>query len=199
MTAGKSRKGAYGRSWLCLFRNSLERNRMKARRLICMVVPVVAALAPAAGPASASPLSGFQASIKSVNPLGNPQPCMQIHTICGTADVAGYGPASWTFDVSSLSNYGDPTPQCATYAASGEFVLTDGGGTLIYDEIGTVCAPGNSVLAPRRGIFNPPWTVIAGKWKVDGGTGAFTGATGRGTDSAKITGPEARGTYTSSS
>jgi hypothetical protein len=170
---------------------------MKARRRICIVVPVVAAFAFAAGPASASTLSGFQAAIKSVSPLGNPPPC--THTICGTANVVGYGPATWTFDVSYLSNYGDPTPQCATYTARGEFVLNNGDGTLTYDESGTVCAPGSSVIAPRRGIFNPPWTVITGSWTVDGGTGAFAGATGGGTDSAKITGPEARGTYTSSS
>jgi hypothetical protein len=180
-----------------LFRNSLERNRMKAPRLIYMVVPVVAAFAFAAGPASASTLSGFQASIKSVSPLGNPPPC--THTICGTANVTGYGPAVWTFDVSYLSNYGDPTPQCATYTATGEFKLNNGDGTLTYDESGTVCAPGRSVNAPRRSIFNPPWTVITGSWTVDGGTGDFAGATGGGTDSAKITGPEARGTYTSSS
>ena len=170
---------------------------MKARRCLCIVVLVVAAFGFAAGPASASTLSGFQAAIKSVSPLGNPSPC--THTICGTANVVGYGAAIWTFDVSYLSNYGDPTPQCATYTASGEFVLNSGDGTLTYDESGTVCAPGSSVIAPRRGIFNPPWTVITGSWTADGGTGAFAGVTGGGTDSAKITGPEARGTYTSSS
>ena len=171
---------------------------MKARRRICMGRTCCGRVCVCGGAGvcvDAVWVPGVD--LKSVSPLGNPPPC--THAICGTANVAGYGPATWTFDVSYLSNYGDPTPQCATYTASGEFVLNNGDGTLAYDESGTVCAPGSSVIAPRRGIFNPPWTVITGSWTVDGGTGAFAGATGGGTDSAKITGPEAGGTYTSSS
>jgi hypothetical protein len=98
-----------------------------------------------------------------------------------------------------VGNYGDPTRQCAQYTATGAFVLNNGGGTLTYSEIGTVCAPGNSASAPRQEPFGSPWTDITGTWTADTGTGVFAGVSGGGSDSAKITGPETRGTYTSSS
>jgi hypothetical protein len=179
---------------------------MKARSLFCMVVPVVVGVAFAAGPtvAGASTTSAFQAAVKSVSPPGNPGTCR--HTWCGTANIAGYGAATWTFDVppGGVGNYGDPTPQCATYTATGAFVLKNSPGTLTYSETGTVCAPGNSAIAPRQNPFGAPWTDITGSWTVTGGTGDFAGVVPgvpglsppNGSDSAKLTGPELRGTYT---
>jgi hypothetical protein len=169
-----------------------------------MVVPVVLAVAFAAsaGAASAQTVTAFQATVKSVDPMGNPTTSC-THSWCGTAKVAGYGAATWTFDALTLTSYGDPTSQCATYTGIGEFVLNDGGGTLSYSEGGNVCTPGHSVTAVRKGnalFFNAPWTDVTGPWMVTGGTGDFagvvSGSSSSGSDSAKLIGPGARGTYT---
>jgi hypothetical protein len=166
-----------------------------------MVVPVVAAVAVAVTPASAgaSTVSVFQAKIKYVSPIPKPLPCAQ--TLCGTGTVDGYA-GIWEFNLLSFPS--GPVAPCSPYTALSTFVTRDGS-TLVVDEKGTVCTPGNSGSAPRTGNpFVAPWTDITGGWQVDAtslaagpNTGVFAGVTGgAGSDSAQITGPEGKVAYT---
>lgn len=63
------------------------------RRLIVLPALVVAVSLAFTGAASAQ--TAFQASVKGNNPP--PKPCPTT-TFCGSANIAGYGPATWTLN-----------------------------------------------------------------------------------------------------
>jgi hypothetical protein len=167
------------------------------RRLMVLPALVVALSLASTGTASAQ--TAFQATVKDVP--GNAGPCAT--TLCGSASIAGYGPAVWTFTVLTL-NPGGLSPQCSPYTAITTFQLLSGGGTLVLDEQGVACSPGNSGNAPRQDTFGFPWNLITASWNVDttgvygANTGAFAGLTGAGTATGKFDGPALRDAYTGS-
>lgn len=142
--------------------------------------------------AAASAQAGFEASISAVNP--KPQPCPNGEFSCGTV-VTGYGPAAWAFTVTSDMQ---TSSACGVYQAAVTFVLGDGS-TLVLDESGTVCGPGNSLSAPRSlKSYGNPFTII-GSWTVQNASGQFQSLTGAGTDTLKTAGAQISGTYTPTS
>jgi hypothetical protein len=161
------------------------------RRL--MVLPALVAAVTLASTGSASAQTAFQATVKAVP--GNDLPCAQA--LCGSASIDGYGPAAWTFDLLTLP----PGGQCSPYTGISTFQLLSGGGTLVLDEQGVVCTPGNSGNAARQDLFGAPITITTG-WNVDTtgvygtNTGVFAGLTGTGTATGKFDGPSFKDAYT---
>jgi len=138
-----------------------------------------------AGTASAQ--TSFQASITAHDPL--PKPCPNNEFLCGTAKIENHGPATWTFTITSLTIQGT----CANYQAAVTFELADSS-TLVLDENGTACGPGNSALAAANSYGTP--TYATGDWSVQSADGQFAGIAGAGTDALHIAGANASGSYT---
>lgn len=141
---------------------------------------------------AASAQTGFQASISGVNP--KPRPCPNGEFFCGTA-ITNYGPASWELTPVSVTPL-DTT--CASYEAAVTFELGDGS-TLVLDERGTACEPGNAFSAPG-GLksYGNPFTV-SGSWTVQSASGQFAPVNGAGTDALKAAGARVTGTYSQTS
>jgi hypothetical protein len=159
---------------------------------------ILAALSLAfAGAASAQ--TSFQASttFTGTRPAG---PCSNGAYICGTANIAGYGAATWNLYVTGNTNV--PSPCGSTYSATTYFTLvSDPASTLVLDESGTLCGLGHDGAA-YRGYFNEgskafghPFTIV-GSWTADpASTGQFLGLAGSGTDLVHLAGADAAGTY----
>jgi hypothetical protein len=163
----------------------------RTRRLIVFTALLVALSLAFAGGASAQ--TGFQARVRSVNP--RPNPCPGGNFFCGTASTND-GPATWTFLVISNSPLSN---QCLSYEATSTFVLADGS-TLVLDEHGSVCEPGNAFSAPGNfGHSNGNPFTATGSWTVQSATGQFASITGSGTDTLTSAGAQGSGTYTSTS
>jgi len=148
---------------------------------------------------TASAQTSFQASVTDTitRPAG---PCVNGAYACGTANIAGYGAATWNFyTTNSTSAY---SPCGSTYTATTYFTLvSDPGSTLVVDESGSLCGLGHDGAA-YRGYFNNgskafghPFA-IAGSWAVDSASGQFAGLTGSGTDLVNVAGAHAAGSYT---
>lgn len=141
----------------------------------------------------------FQASVTSTRtlPAG---PCANGAYICGTANVAGYGAASWNFYVTGITIV--PSACGSTYTATTDFTLvTDPGSTLVVDESGSLCGLGPDGAAYRgyfaegSKAFGHPFAIV-GSWTVDpASTGQFRGLAGSGTDRANVVGAHAAGSY----
>jgi hypothetical protein len=166
------------------------------RRLIVLPALVVAVSLAFTGAAYAQ--TAFQASVKGNNPP--PKPCPTT-TFCGSANIAGYGPATWTLNgISTTPVSSGICPRTGlvpafTYTATTTFELLNGGGTLILDESGLVCAPGNSGSAPPQSHGFPEYA--SSSWTVDPlSNGQFSGLTGSGTDALHAAGAHFSGTYT---
>lgn len=162
------------------------------------VLCVVGALSLAfAGPASAQ--TPFQASVTSTRtlPAG---PCSNGAFICGTANIAGYGAASWDLYVTGFTSI--PSPCGSTYTATTDFTLaSDPGSTLVLDEGGSLCGLGHDGAAYRgyfaegSKAFGHPFAFV-GSWTVDpASTGQFFGLAGSGTDLVNVEGAQAAGSY----
>jgi hypothetical protein len=159
---------------------------------------LVAALSLAfAGTASAQ--TGLQASVTWTSPLPA-GPCSNGAFICGTADIAGYGAATWNFYATGGTNVVSPCG--STYTATTYFTLTsDPGSTLVLDEGGSLCGLGHDGAA-YRGYFNEgskafghPFAIV-GSWAIDPtSTGQFQGLAGSGTDLVNVVGAHASGSY----
>ena len=168
------------------------------RRLIVLPALVVAVSLAFAGAASAQ--TPFQASVTSTVTL--PAPCSNGAFFCGTANIAGYGAASWDFGNVTNPTISD-TPCGTTYTATTEFtLLSDPASTLVLDESGNVCGLGNDGAA-YRGYFpegpkayGHPFAIV-GNWTVDpASTGRFSGLTGSGTNLMNVVaGAHAAGSY----
>jgi hypothetical protein len=153
-----------------------------------LAVGLALALAPwAITPAEASAQTVFQATVSAHNP--KPQPCAVF--ACGNASIAGYGPATWTWNLTNLT---DVSSTCASYQAISTFELSDGS-TLTVNETGLVCGPGNSAASEPPTSFGHP-SYATGSWTVAGATGQFQGLTGTGTDVLQAAGAELSGAYT---
>jgi hypothetical protein len=141
--------------------------------------------------ATASAQSGFQAVVTAKDSA--PKPCPNGEFLCGTADVANYGPAAWTFSLTSLTVEGT----CDSYAATVTFELADRS-ALVLNEDGAACGPGQSNLSNASSkSFGHPGDA-SGNWTVQSADGRFTGLTGSGTDALHLAGAATAGTYSGS-
>jgi hypothetical protein len=148
---------------------------------------------------TASAQTSFQASVSFTGtlPAG---PCSNGAYICGKANIAGYGAASWNMFVTSSTAV--PTPCGSTYTATTYFTLvSDAGSTLVVDESGPLCGLGHDGAAIlgyfKEGskAFGHPFKIV-GSWTVDtASTGQFGGPTGSGTDLVNVAGAHAGGSY----
>jgi hypothetical protein len=105
------------------------------------------------------------------NTFGVPasKPC--DHFQCGEGTVLGFGDATSTFELTSVSGPITGTTNCFLLTAEETITLTSDGSTLRLEEPGTACLPGNSIQAPF------PLPVDAeGTFSVRHGTGVFQGA-----------------------
>ena len=168
------------------------------RGLIVLPALVVALSLAFTGAASAQ--TAFQASVNGINPKPKP-PCAPTITsppraavFCGSASIAGYGPVVWTLNATPTSPV---ISGCFNYSGTTTFELLGGGGTLVLDETGQACAPGNSgASSASANSFGHP-TYATASWMVDpASTGQFEGVTRAGTDTLHAAGAQLMGTYT---
>jgi len=144
---------------------------------------------------AASAQTPFQATISATQLL--PVPCSNGAFVCGTADLAGYGPASWNFFVTGSTAV--QTSCGSSYTATIDFTLaSDPNSTLVLDESGSLCFPGldgRSFFAEGPNSYGHPFTVV-GSWTVDPtSTGQFVGLSGSGTDLLNSAGAHWDGSY----
>ena len=146
---------------------------------------------------TASAQTSFQADVTSTGtlPAG---PCSNGAFYCGTANIAGYGAASWNFFLTSVTL--SQTSCGTTYMATTEFTLASDGSTLVVNEGGPVCLPGKdaaSFFKEGPKAFGHP-VYPKGTWTVDtaDSTGQFAGLGGSGTDALHSAGAHAAGSYT---
>ena len=178
-----------------------NRSKLEAftRRLIVLAATVVALGMAFTQEASAQ--TPFQASVTFTGtlPAG---PCLNSAFFCGTANIPGYGAATW-----NVGNVTNPvisdTPCGTTYTATTDFtLLSDPNSTLVLDENGNICGAGHEGAAYRGYFaegpkaFGHPYTIV-GSWTVDpASTGVFSGLDGSGTDLVDTAGAHAAGSYT---
>lgn len=171
-------------------------------RLIARSALVVATLAAALSLASteaATAQASFQANVTftGTRPAGL---CANGAYLCGTANIAGHGAASWNMYVTG--NTSVPTPCGSSYTAVTDFSLNnDPSSTLVLDEGGSLCGLGHDGAAYRgyfaegSKAFGHPFAIV-GTWTVDAtSTGQFSGLAGSGTDLVKLAGAHAAGSY----
>lgn len=179
----------------------LTRTRTIIARTIAPMLALSALLA-ALGLAftgTASAQTSFQASGTSTftRPAG---PCANGAYLCGTANIAGYGAATWNFYTTNSTSVVSPCG--SSYTATTDFTLvSDPNSTLVLDEGGSLCGLGHDGAA-YRGYFNEgskaygfPFEIV-GSWTVDpASTGQFAGLTGSGTDLVHVAGAHAASSY----
>jgi len=108
-------------------------------------------------------------------------PCPDGAFYCGTADIAGYGAATWNMFLIGVTI--SQTSCGSSYTAITEFTLASDGSILVVDEGGPVCGPGKGAAGyfsegPNAyGHPNHPH----GTWAVDtaGSTGSSPGSADR--------------------
>jgi hypothetical protein len=165
--------------------------RAIARRSVVLLPALVAVLSLAfAGAASAQ--TGFHASITGVTP--KPKPCPGGAFLCGSA-TTNYGSAAWALVPISDTQVSNA---CAAYEAAVTFALGDGS-TLILDENGTACQPGNALSAPGGSVSDGNPFTFNGSWTVESAGGQFGSITGEGTDTLHAAGARVTGTYSQTS
>ena len=179
---------------------SQEGSRLRVhRRAAALALPALLAALGLALTEPASAQTSFQASVTftGTRPAG---PCSNGAYLCGTANIAGDGAATWNMYLPGYTLV--PSPCGSTYTATTYFTLvSDPGSTLVLDEGGSLCGLGHDGAA-YRGYFNEgskafghPFDIV-GNWAVDpASTGQFAGLTGSGTDLALVAGAHAAGTY----
>jgi hypothetical protein len=170
-----------------------SRSRSIARRLMLVSALVVAVSLAFTGAASAQ--TPFQATVKATvtRPSGG---CSNGAFACGTANLAGYGAASWNMFVTSVTPV---VSSCdSSYTATTEFTLaSDPGSTLVLDESGSLCAPGKDGAGfwKEGPAYGHPFTFV-GSWTVDPtSTGQFFGLAGSGSDLVDTAGANVAGSY----
>ena len=162
-----------------------------------ILLPALAVAVSRAFTGAASAQTAFQADVTATDtlPAG---PCPTGAFFCGTADIAGYGAATWDLFVTSVTF--SPTSCGTTYTAITDFTLASDGSTLAVTESGPVCLPGKDAagyFSEGPKAFGHP-DFPNGTWTVDtaGSTGQFTGLSGSGTDALHAAGAHASGSYT---
>jgi hypothetical protein len=135
-----------------------------------LVLTLGPVLAPAAG---AKTTVAFQFTVKYTSGVPASKPCG--HGQCGEGAVVGFGDATSIADITSVSEI--PGTSCFLATVDETMTLTSDGSTLLLEETGTACFPGNSLHAVK---FAFPFDA-EGTFTVRHGTGVFQGAKGSGT------------------
>ena len=169
------------------------------RRSLMLALPACLAVLSAAFAGTASAQTTVQASVTFTGtlPAG---PCSNGAYICGAANIAGYGAATWNMYVTGNTNVYSPCG--STYTATTYFTLaSDPASTLALDESGSLCGLGHDGAAYRgyfaegSKAFGHPFEIV-GSWTVDpASTGQFLGLTETGTDLVHVVGAHAAGSY----
>lgn len=199
-------------SRLGLLERCSERRGRAGRPLL--LLPAIAAALSLAVTGTASAQTTFQADVSSNGP--GQMACANGAFLCGTANIAGYGAASW--DLFLLGNVIVYSPCGTTYEAQTDFTLAnDPSSTLVLNEGGNLCGLGHDGAAYRGYFANGPKAVghpyaALGTWATataantdcsTGGlvggpacsTGQFYGLAGSGTDRIDLAGWQAAGSY----
>jgi hypothetical protein len=143
---------------------------LKARSVIrpLVLLPTLVVGLSLAFTGAASAQTAFQASVNHLTPIGLPSASCPTAYYCGTANIAGYGDASWWFDSPTL-----PTPavgsDCSSYTGTSVFTLVnDPASTLVLNENNVVlCHPGNSGNTPGwQYSYGHPNRGPGGTWTV---------------------------------
>jgi hypothetical protein len=152
--------------------------------LCCLAVAGLAAVSPAWAQTTAS----FSAAIDEGfgRATAHPCPVSEFYFWCGTGTIAGFGDVTSLAELTDLSG---PDPETGCFNATVTRTLTFGdGSTLVLEEIGTLCQPGNAGNAPGAAkSFGNPFTIDF-TWTIVSGTGRFAGASGSGTGSDRLAG-----------
>lgn len=148
---------------------------------------------------TASAQTSFQATVTSTNtlPAAKAGGCSTGAFYCGTADIAGYGSATWNFYLTGVTVV--PTACGSSYTATTLFTLASDGSTLAVDESGPICAPGlngNGYFKDGPTAYGHP-NYPSGTWVVDtaDSTGQFAGSSGSGSDALLAAGAHVAGSY----
>ena len=169
------------------------------RHAAMLALPALVTALSLAFTGAASAQSSFQASVTFTGTRAAGL-CSNGAFYCGTANISGYGAASW--DLYVLNNNDVESPCGTTYTATTDFTLTsDPLSTLVLDEGGNLCGHGDDGAAYRGyfaegpNAFGHPFTIV-GSWTVDpSSTGQFSGLAGSGTDLVNVAGAHAAGSY----
>ena len=165
------------------------------RRLALLCCLAVAGLA-AASPAWAQTTTSFTAAIDEGfgRATAHPCPVSEFYAWCGTGTVAGFGEVT---ELAELTDFSGPDPETGCFEVTGRRTLTfTGGGTLVLEETGTLCPPGNAGNAPGAAkSFGNPFT-LEFTWSIVSGTGRFAGASGGGTGTDRLAGDAGHATLT---
>jgi hypothetical protein len=171
-----------------------SRSRSIARRLMLVSALVVALSLAFTGAASAQ--TPFQATVSVTVPL--PAPCSNGAFACGTADLAGYGAASYSIFFTAFTVVQTSCGSSYTDAIIDFTLASDPDSTLVLDESGSFCFPGldgRSFFKEGPNSYGHPFTLV-GSWTVDPtSTGQFVGLTGSGTDLLTTAGARWSGSY----
>ena len=166
------------------------------RRILMLALSALLAALSLAFAGTASAQTSVQASVTATDtPHG---PCSTGASLCGTANIAGYGAASWNIFVTGVTPVVSPCG--SSYTAATYFTLvSDSGSTLVLDEGGSLCGLGHDGAAYRADFrsagFGHPFDFV-GSWTVDpASTGQFLGLSGSGTDLVQVAGAHVAGTY----
>jgi hypothetical protein len=160
------------------------------RRLIVLLALVVGLSLAFTGAASAQTVVPFQATVDNISTHGggNSGPTCSTYTwyYCGTATIAGYGPALWWFD-SPGPPLGTPvSSDCSRYTGTSTFQLSDGDRLVLNEYNVELCHPGNSgntpnfwgntqgVITqghPNRGVLTTSWWTVCNALTTNSTTG----------------------------
>jgi len=147
---------------------------------------------------AASAQTSFQANVtyKRLKPAGA---CSNGAFFCGTANITGYGPATWNYYLVATPQgtncFYETAVTVPTTVPNVTFGLSDGS-TLELSENDYVCGAGNSFAKSPLTAFGNPLSAT-GTWLVTSATKQFSGLTGgTGADALHAAGANISGTYT---
>jgi hypothetical protein len=147
---------------------------MRRAVAIAGITILVSALGPVVAQAArAETTVAFQFTVKYTSGVPASKPC--DHVQCGEGTVVGFGDATSLVDLTSVSEI--PGTSCFMTTVDETITLTSDGSTLLLEETGTACFPGNSLHAVP---FPFPFDA-EGTFTVRHGTGVFQAAKGSGT------------------
>jgi hypothetical protein len=137
-----------------------------------VLILVIAALPLGFATAASAGTASFEATFTQIYSTST---CHFPTVFCGSGTVAGFGPATSTVLLTSITPV--PGSDCRALTALRTITLDNGSGSLTLAENGTICPP-NAAASDAQGS---PFTVDK-SYTVASGTGVFAGASGSGTD-----------------
>jgi hypothetical protein len=168
---------------------------------LMLLAALLVALSVAFTGAASAQATPFQASVTATAllPSGG---CSDGAYSCGTANIAGYGAASWNLYVTGYTSV--QTSCGSSYTAMTYFTLPSDGSTLVLNESGPLCGPGVDANGYFKGRFprdyGRPYSAL-GTWTIDttdstGVFGSLLGGPGTGgTDTLYFAGAHTAGSY----